>query len=551
MGMSGMRSLLFVIATPSNRVWNIPVTDAAGDTTTTTDDTRLNTKGNDPVIIRPSPGITGFHVRMMAINDSSTRLAIAREDGFVYLYAIPWPRANDAPGFEHLASRVLDIPPVAEQLCPGLPVFIACLRHEKPIVDAVWSSRCPDRLAVSDRGGVVKVWRFDKDVKGWTNVSCMCCLPGLIWAVLVDAAEALQTHPAPNAGSPVAQPGTNINPAVLLPPTQTDDKYAIDWSLDDAVVYMACADNAVRAWSSSTGAFLFCLPIVHTSGTRMLVFSFNKPFMYMFCFGCLPRFRIFVLLDVYILTSHPTTPGLLVTASYDGTVCFWDMYTRSLSRRVDLHGGSLLCADFSVIDGRHLLVSDHFGTTHVLGTCPVPRAPPHEQFFRSDWNATRLSDGRVVDDATGIHYLYIMCMSLDVQVTQDGTQEDLICDLALEAHSYQPSVRWSGRADELREQALLLSRLSEKMIHMRSMEVGLLESEIRNASGHEETRELGRRKRHLQQAWLPEPPEPAIVLPVDINELNDSDYEEGGSGFIDRRDVFDEYEDGITQSCVF
>jgi hypothetical protein len=206
------------------------------------------------------------------------------------------------------------------------------------------------------------------------------------------------------------------------------------------------------------------------------------------CIGRLPRAHSS---DVFTITCHPRIDGLAVTASYDGSVCYWDIKAKRLVAQHDVGGGSIVCGSFSA-DGKRSVFSDHLGLVHLFGFGEEYDVPK-DQFFKSDWEATRIGDGGdVVDDATGI----------DVCLLETGP----VMDMNMKAYENQPC-----RFEEID------SGIIEELKHERDMKAALeskrLMLEIECASVTDEKVE------YLQI------PEPAFVLPEDIN---DSDFEGDG-----------------------
>jgi hypothetical protein len=246
------------------------------------------------------------------------------------------------------------------------------------------------------------------------------------------------------------------------------------------------------------------------------------------CIGRLPTAHN---LDVFTITSHPKIDGLVVTAGNDGIICFWDMKAKRLVARHEIGDGSIVCGSFSA-DGKKSVFSDHLGLVHLFGF-GVEYDAPKDQFFKSDWDATRIGDGGVVvDDATGI----------DVCLLETGP----VMDMNMEAYENQPigfDEVDSGIIEELKQERDIKAALESKRLRL----------EIECASVTDEKVELAKRKKAMaDRAFHVEYlPEPAFVLPVDMNDLNDSDFEGDGGiqipdeeegsqvDFIERRDVFD------------
>lgn len=91
------------------------------------------------------PTIQSFKIKSISFNDCGTRLAFGRDDGFVYLYAFDGSKW----------------------------VLLANLKHEREIVEVIFSNR-GDRVLASDKSGNVKLWGFDVGECKWKCVSSLC-----------------------------------------------------------------------------------------------------------------------------------------------------------------------------------------------------------------------------------------------------------------------------------------------------------------------------------------------------------------------------------------
>lgn len=68
--------------------------------------------------------------------------------------------------------------------------------------------------------------------------------------------------------------------------------------------------------------------------------------------------------DVYVLEFHPSLPHILLSASYDGSVCLWDIKKNTLLKKFEnKHGRSL--------DGCFSPLGFHFVTAHKDGTFTI------------------------------------------------------------------------------------------------------------------------------------------------------------------------------------
>jgi hypothetical protein len=180
-------------------------------------------------------------------------------------------------------------------------------------------------------------------------------------------------------------------------------------------------------------------------------------------------------------------------------------------------------------DGRMSAFSDHLGLVHVFGFGEALDVPK-EQFFKSDWEATRSINGVVVDDATGVEVCFM--------------ETGPIVDMAMEVHERQPDGLFNEVDCGMIEEAKIKREV--KALGQR----GRMRMEIEFAAPTNEAHELARRKKLMTAVARIYLPEPVFVVPaMGIDELNDSDYEgDGGRG---ANDAVDDEEDEEVEFIVF
>jgi WD40 repeat protein len=229
----------------------------------------------------------------------------------------------------------------AEELCR--------LEGHSAVVYLLQLSRRGDLLASASRDGTVRLWRragaralARRGAPAWAPAAVLACPP-----LAEDAAGAARrARPPPGGALRVDQ---------------------VAWAADDATLAASCGDFSVRVFDAATGALRHVLR-GHTDG-------------------------------VHVLLAHPHLPGLLLSASYDGTAVFWDTARGAALRALDSRDtrpgegrawpDALPFVDGAYsADGSRFALTDAAGQLHVFGAgppCALARRAPYDQFLPADF----------------------------------------------------------------------------------------------------------------------------------------------------------------------
>ncbi|KAJ3397555.1 Bromodomain and WD repeat-containing protein 3 [Lobulomyces angularis] len=462
-----------------------------------------------------------FRIRSSSFNPTGSKYAVGRDDGFVYVFAFPIPEFS-SPNKSFLFERLTSSNSIEnnqndsvnslklmksyfdrdDELDARAPKLLINLKHEVSVLEVLFSNN-GDRILASSRDGIAKIWKFDIKSKTWLSI-------------LLDVKSVMEAINDSNAEETNLQPNLNSGiPATQLPPETGIHKTLIDsieWSQDDKKVFSSTSDFYFHVWDSYNGNLLASLK-GHTN-------------------------------EVYILACHPTVPSLLMTGSYDGSLVFWDVERKKELNRIQL-GGSLLCADFSP-DGTQVIVSDHNGDVHLLGSKTSQKliynykSIPLQQFFKSDWDPLRydILSGNLIDNRTD-RFIHLL-------------NPGLVCDAFLEPYPEHASfliLRTTKKFKDSEEMELenfrndLMNRVEEQNV-LKAGESESLLLEIASSNPIDDQKELSRRKRLMKsEAAQPEVQyyDPVFMIPIEADNPDDLDYE--GGGFVEDEEDKEEEED--------
>ncbi|KAK9864164.1 hypothetical protein WJX84_009425 [Apatococcus fuscideae] len=216
-------------------------------------------------------------------------------------------------------------------------------------------------LATGSKDGCVQVWRqprrAGKRLQTWTRALDLKC-------TLAEDSEVVKL--AKRRRRPLDPPTIN----------------QIAWSTIDTQVLAAVSDHTIRVWSAATGVLERKL-MGHSA-------------------------------SVHILEAHPSHPGLMLSASYDGLISVWNLQSgqtvTSFSTKATKPDGTSWVDAIQVADGhwapdgQGIAVSDVAGQWHLFGLPGATnfiQAACYDQFFSSDYGRLRRDANHyVVDDLT-------------------------------------------------------------------------------------------------------------------------------------------------------
>ncbi|KAJ1984584.1 hypothetical protein H4R34_000556 [Dimargaris verticillata] len=279
------------------------------------------------------------------------------------------------------------------------PKLVAKLEGHFGAVTALLYSHNGQRIMSSSADGTSRVWTFDRRAQKWAS---LCFEVGTAQLVSTTAQanrgssngptspNGLETQTVPTsrrnealASSDTAVPSVSQPSAVAAPPTGASDStlgkpspvtMAI-WSLHDTYVIIAALLGVVKVFNSTTGDE-WCSLLGHTD-------------------------------EVYVITSHPTSEHIVLTAGYDGRIILWDVVAGRQLRMYHYPERRFLDGCFSG-DGFQFAVTDDQGACTLFGLGCNRDQFKHarqfkEQMFWSDYMPIRLdADFNVIDEQTQV-----------------------------------------------------------------------------------------------------------------------------------------------------
>eukprot|EP00873_Tetraselmis_striata_P019505 jgi/Tetstr1/439769/TSEL_028182.t1 len=160
------------------------------------------------------------------------------------------------------------------------------------------------------------------------------------------------------------------------------------WTKDDQRIVTALSDNTLRVFDTSVRAAGSAVDLASGKGRLLFILRGHVQ-------------------QVHVLSAHPSSPSVVMSAGYDGRVCVWDVVKGELLKTftTDHRGGTerdpvpVLDGHFSA-DGHSVVVTDVAGQASIYHTgSPHPfRLAQYDQFLASDYAPVlRDSNGNVVD----------------------------------------------------------------------------------------------------------------------------------------------------------
>ncbi|KAJ1970997.1 hypothetical protein H4R35_005531, partial [Dimargaris xerosporica] len=285
------------------------------------------------------------------------------------------------------------------------PKLVAKLEGHFGAVTALLYSHDGRRIMSSSADGTSRVWTFDRQAQKWAS---QCFEVGT--AQVASAAAALPNQGLSNGPASLNGPETQTVPTsrrnealpvldIAVPsvsqPTATSSNpptvpthSASDstpgkpspitmaiWSLHDTYVIIAALLGVVKVFNSTTGDE-WCSLLGHTD-------------------------------EVYVITSHPTSEHIVLTAGYDGRIILWDVVAGRQLRMYHYPERRFLDGCFSG-DGFQFAVTDDQGACTLFGLgCNLDQFKHARQFkeqmFWSDYMPIRLdADFNVIDEQTQV-----------------------------------------------------------------------------------------------------------------------------------------------------
>lgn len=306
-------------------------------------------------------------------------LLSASLDGTVRMWAIASLDASAAPA----PLRVFHLPPQAAPAPPVPPALLCASLSASAALLAAGASDGRVRLWPVRDSLAATATPAPTELAGHTGAVTCVAFARLSDALLSGSADGTSRLWLPDAAHPRGRRELVLH-ARATPPDAARPSSArktrltvtfVCWTAEDRHALTALSDGAIQVWSGA-------------GELRRLLLGHER--------------------ESYVLEGHPHDPDLVLSASYDGRACLWDVAAGALLREFALGEASagappcLLDGHFAP-DGLAFVLSDSAGLVHLYGTGPRGRlaAAPREQFFGADY-APLLRDAHnaVLDAAT-------------------------------------------------------------------------------------------------------------------------------------------------------